>query len=342
MKRVWRGAIVGFGEVARRGHLPAWRASDDFSIVAVVDADPERRELAHRCLPGVEVFPSCNELWHLDALDFVDIAVPPTFHAELAKAALVRGVAVLCEKPLATNWSDYRELAEVSQRRNVPLHTVHNWRHSTAYRTIRALLRSGRLGPVRKVVIQVERDGCASGSAGDWRLLGEVAGGGILADHGWHAFYLALGFLGQFPRAVRALADRRRYAHAEVEDTASCRIEFPRGAAEIDLTWAGSRRFTAWRIEGEHGEIVVEEGELRFASGRTSWARPIPSLSCGSHHPEWFGGVLAEFRSALCNPRASNLVLAGWCAALLAQAYRSIRSGGATVPVSLSALANGG
>ena len=38
-----RGAIIGFGNVAERGHLPAWLARDDMEIVAVAEPDPGGR-----------------------------------------------------------------------------------------------------------------------------------------------------------------------------------------------------------------------------------------------------------------------------------------------------------
>lgn len=336
MTRRRRGALLGFGEMARLGHLPAWRERPEFELVAVVDPNPERLALARQALPHARPCSTLEELWEHGPLDFVDIATPPTFHAAMARAALDRGIAVLCEKPLTTNLAEFLVLAATSRSGGIALHTVHNWRHSPAQRAVSALLQSGRIGRVRRAEIRVEREGCAVGSAGDWRLLGEVAGGGILTDHGWHAFYLVAGWLGGPPRFVRASAEQRRYLHAEVEDTSHCVIEFPSGTAELHLTWAASRRYTAWRIEGERGEIRVEQGVLVLEDERGRMRRPVASLSAGSHHPDWFGAVIEEFRSVLEDPTQSNLAQAGWCVALLSQAYRSIRQGGARVPVSLS------
>lgn len=333
MTRVWRGAVVGFGAVARNGHLRAWIEAPDFELVAVVDADAERLALARADLPGVRTYRSLAALWAEEEVDFIDVATPPTFHGSIAASALSRGVAVLCEKPLTTSLAEYRVLEGSSRQRGLALHTVHNWHHAPAYRAVLGALRRGCVGRVRHIAIRVERNGCAVGSLGNWRLLGEVAGGGILVDHGWHAFYLAMGLSGEEPRSICAALERRRYSGAEVEDTAHCLVQLATATVELELTWAAERRRTEWYIAGERGEIRLVDRELTIDDGHSLVRQSIPSLSHGSHHPEWFTGVVAEFREALQDPQKSNLREAGWCTALLHQAYRSAQMGEVTLPV---------
>lgn len=340
MRRVRRGAVVGFGEVVRKGHLPGWIEAPDFELVAVVDADPERLALARQDLACVHTYNSLPALWAEEKLDFIDIGTPPTFHGGIAAAALAHGVAVLCEKPLTTHLAEYRLLERASRERGVALHTVHNWHFAPAYRRVSEVLRTGRVGRVRHMVVRVERNGCTGGNLGNWRLLGEVAGGGILVDHGWHAFYLVISLSGEEPCSVRATVERRRYRHVEVEDTARCWVQFPTATADIELTWAGTRRWTEWRIFGEEGQILLLDGELTIDDGQSVTREALPRLSEGSYHPEWFGGVLQEFRAALENPQRSNLRESGWCVALLHQAYRSAHAGGVTLSVSWPGLEN--
>ena len=51
-----KGAIIGFGEVARYGHLPTYKESSDVKIVAVVDRTEERCRLARELLPTIATF----------------------------------------------------------------------------------------------------------------------------------------------------------------------------------------------------------------------------------------------------------------------------------------------
>src|SRR5947209_8090688 len=99
------GACIGYGFIASKGHLPAYAAFPEgrapLRIVAVADVCPARRAQALADLPGVRVYESHAELLEKEAgrIDFVDITTPPSAHAEIAHAALDRGLHVLCEKP---------------------------------------------------------------------------------------------------------------------------------------------------------------------------------------------------------------------------------------------------
>ncbi|MCX8070974.1 MAG: Gfo/Idh/MocA family oxidoreductase [Candidatus Binatia bacterium] len=335
--RVWRGAIVGFGEVALHGHLPAWRRQRDFRLVAVCDANPERRALAASVLPEARVYWTLDELLEQERLDFVDIATPPACHAVQVEAAARAGVHVLCEKPLTTSVAEFVHLQKCVRAAGVVLHTVHNWRFSEAFQAMRAAMSEERLGPVRHIAVKTIRQGCAPGAGGLWRLDHEVAGGGILVDHGWHTFYLLADLAGEVPEAVSAAVGRRRYTDVAVEDTAQCRVVFPSATAEIELTWAGAARQTSWAVQAEHGEVRVENGQLSVRGKRGLRRAELPSPAESSHHPHWFDGVIAEFRAALEHPELGrdNLSEAGLCVVLLQQAYRSAKAQGREFKVAL-------
>ena len=112
-----RGAIIGFGEVARNGHWPAYADSREAKIVAVVDRTEERRKAARESLPGVATFATIEELASGAEIDFVDICTPPALHGEPMLDALARGWNVLCEKPLLL---DLIELDKVRGWREEP------------------------------------------------------------------------------------------------------------------------------------------------------------------------------------------------------------------------------
>lgn len=320
------GAIIGFGNMAANGHLPVWRTRSDFRIVAVVDCDPRRRALAAAELPGIRTYGSNDDLFRHEHLDFVDIATPPASHAPGIVAAAQAGVHVLCEKPVTTSVPEYRAVRAAVQRAGVVLHTVHNWKYSEAFRTVRQLLAAGALGPLNAIRFNTARNGCASATRDNWRVQAAVSGGGILVDHGWHAFYLLLALAQERPQRIRAALDRRRYLDAEVEDTAVCAIDFPSLVAEIRLTWAAAERWTEWRLVGEDGELVIDDDEV-VVQGKTARhsQRLGTALSAGSHHPEWFAGVVDSFRRELDEPgaRGLNQAEAEWCLLMLDLAYAS-------------------
>jgi predicted dehydrogenase len=141
-----RAALLGFGHVAEHGHLPAWRARDDFAIAAVADPDPARRAVAQRLLPDARVYADPIAALSEVALDVVDIATPPALHTPLVIRAAQAGCHVLCEKPLTTTLADYRAAVAAVRAAGVTLFTVHNWKHSGQYEQLAALLATGAIG----------------------------------------------------------------------------------------------------------------------------------------------------------------------------------------------------
>lgn len=336
MMAVRHGAIIGFGNVAANGHLPGWREQSDFEIVAVSDPDAQRRVLAESLQPGVRTYATVDELLRRERLDFVDIAAPPSLHAPLIDAAANAGVHVLCEKPLTASLQDYRDIQPAVRRAGIVLHAVHNWKYSEAFGAVQRIVADGALGALSAVSFETERNGCAAASGDNWRVRAAVAGGGILVDHGWHAFYLMLALANEPPQRIRAVTERRRYVDAEVEDTAACTVDFPSLTGEIRLTWAAAERRTRWRVTGEEGELLVDDDRLVLRSKRGEHSRPLSTaLSAGSHHPEWFAGVLDSFRRELDDPaaRGASQTEAEWCLQLLSLAYASGAQDGRTLDV---------
>lgn len=323
---VRQGAIIGFGNVAAQGHVPGWRDDPDFEIVAVADPDAARRGLAAELLPGVRTYGGSEELLRHEHLDFVDIATPPAAHAPAIMAAANAGIHVLCEKPLTTSWREYVDLRAAVCHAGIVLHTVHNWKYSEAFRTVRQLLDDGAVGALSTISFDTARNGCAAATADNWRVRASVAGGGILVDHGWHAFYLLLALAQERPLRIRAALERRRYVDAEVEDTALCAIDFASVSAEIRLTWAASERHTRWQVVGRDGQMTIDDDRLVMQGPGSEQSRRLTTaLSAGSHHPDWFSGVIKEFRQALDDPTVPgvNQAEAELCVLMLNLAYAS-------------------
>jgi predicted dehydrogenase len=334
-----RGAIIGFGNVAVHGHAPGWRRRRDVEIVAVTDTRPAQRALLEAHLPGADWRTSAEALLAEPGLDFVDICAPPSSHAPLIRAALERGLHVLCEKPLVGSPAELEPLVDLAGAKGRVLHTVHNWHHAPIVRRTRELAAEGRIGRVTRVVWETLRTRPAATSGAEdrnWRLDPAVAGGGVLTDHGWHVFYVVQRWIGETPRTVSARLETRRHAGWPVEDTATVRVGFDGAAAEIFLTWAADERRNWAQLTGTEGtlELLDDTIVLRRKGAEERWRCP-PPLSDGSQHPEWFDAVAGQFLAALAAPEAGagNLAEASLCIALEHAARVSSRAGGRGVPV---------
>src|SRR5439155_22422392 len=98
-------------------------------------------------------------------------------------------------------------------RRGPP--TSPSWHHAPIVRRTAARVRGGAMGRVTRVDWHTLRTRPAVTNDGDeenWRLDPRIAGGGVLADHGWHVFYVVQGWIGQPPPSVRARPATPRHA----------------------------------------------------------------------------------------------------------------------------------
>jgi predicted dehydrogenase len=334
---VLRGAFIGFGNVAAKGHLPGWQSRDDAAIVAATDALPARRDAFRAACPNARWHDSVEALLSNERLDFVDICTPPSSHAAIIEQALNAGLHVLCEKPLITRMADAQVVAASAARAGRVVHAVHNWLKSSICQKISALIAEGAIGRTRLIrwrTLRTEPAGAVvPDGATNWRLDPAVAGGGILFDHGWHALYCVVRWAGA-PHAITAQLERRRFREWLLEDTANVTLDLVSGTGEIYLTWAAEERANTIDIEGEQGQITaVDDGiVLKTKSRKQRWSRP-PALSTGSHHEDWFAGVADDFCAAAAAGDGGNLEEAVMCAHLIDLAQRSSAEGGRRLTV---------
>jgi predicted dehydrogenase len=104
--------LIGCGDVAEHGHVPALIRHPKFRIAAVCDVLPQRAELLATRAGNVPSYSDWRKLLQNERLDAVVAALPPEISADVVIACLKRGLAVLDEKPLAASLADGQRLAE--------------------------------------------------------------------------------------------------------------------------------------------------------------------------------------------------------------------------------------
>lgn len=359
MKKL-RGAIVGYGFIMEKGHVAAYRErmaaggpgdrGADVEIVAVADLSPRRRELATAQLPGVRVYADYLTMLDTEAknLDFVDIATPPAEHANVARAALARGLHVLCEKPLATTIADAREMLDLARSAGRVLYPCHNYKHAPVVQAVRRVIATGDIGRVHLVTLQTFRNTHARGVAewrADWRREQRYSGGGIAMDHGSHTFYLAFEWLRAYPTAISARMST--LGAFDTEDDLSCSLRFPTGVASAHLSWQAGVRKVLYTIHGDRGAIRVEDDSIEVARLQTGgevagvqagWKferLDVPSDWMDSSHVTWFNSLFDDFKRQIAKGEwvGREAQEAFLCVQLIQTAYASARDGSRELPL---------
>ena len=325
------GALLGAGNIARDGHLPAYLSTpavrDRLHIAAVADPCPENCAAVAALLPGVRAYADAATLIAAERPDFVDICAPPFAHLPLIELATAAGCHVLCEKPLATTLTDALAARARAERAGVVLFPCHQYHYAPQWLATREALRSGEIGFVRAASISVYRAGANRGSAAwqpTWRTEPSLAGGGILVDHGTHLFYQLHTLFGA-PETVQCRTERR-LPGARTDDTVTVYLRYRRRLARIHLTWAAGRRYTAHLYGGTRGRIACLDDRVVVRGADGERLAPFrEGLSTGSAHSGWFGPLLAAFadRIEARDVRLDRADEAVTVAAYLTYAYES-------------------
>ncbi len=145
--------IVGTGNIAG-GYARDALTHAGIRLVAVTDLDPARAS-AFAAEHDVRAHATLDDLLADDAIDIVVNLTVHHAHFEVTKRALEAGHHVYSEKPLALRSREARELVDLAEARGVRLGCSPSTFLGEAQQTAAALVRNGRLGPVRAVYADV-------------------------------------------------------------------------------------------------------------------------------------------------------------------------------------------
>jgi predicted dehydrogenase len=345
-----KGAVIGYGFISGKGHIPAYlqRSRQDVQIIAVADINEARRELARKVLPEARIYSNYQDLLKAEArnLDFVDISTPPCDHAEIAHAVFDAGLHVLCEKPITTTLEEATLLLEKAKKVKRVFFPCHNYKHAPVVKAIREVIESGRIGEVRSVNLSTYRNTHAKGVTEwntHWRRFHEFSGGGIAMDHGSHSFYLTFDWLKSYPTAITAKMSNLEPAKYDTEDNFTTVLTFPNGLAHCSLSWTAGVRKVIYTIQGTTGAITVDDDDMQIsiqektsgpdvAQGAIRWnteKKTIESDWMDASHVTWFNAMFDQFITAIQqNDYVGKEAQEAYrCIEIITQAYASAKQG---------------
>ena len=283
---------VGAGAMGRTW-LQVLSESEQVELVGLVDLDEAvaRQAAAAAGYPDLAVAGSLERLLdQVDAQAVLNVTVPAA-HASVSTTALLHGLPVLCEKPLAESVRAGLSMiaaAELSGQLLMVSQSRRYWRHLSAYRQQIAAL--GSLGTVSCDFFKAPR-------FGGFR---EEMAYPLLIDMAIHQFDLARDLVGSEPLAVYCESYNPSWSWYRGDAAAQVLFEFAGGSRfsfngswcspGLETSWNGS-----WRVNGEGGTAVWDgdhEPQAVNAAGQS-----IPA-AVGTE-PEQIAGSLAEFVQVL-------------------------------------------
>lgn len=267
-----RVGMIGTSWYADSLHLPSLTSHPDAVVTALCGRNQERAGELARKFHVPHVFADYRELMTSGLVDAVVIATPDDLHHAMTLAAVEAGLHVVCEKPLALNARDAREMAEKADAAGVKHMTFFTLRWFQHTQFVKELVDAGTVGNTSHCQISYVH-GNAREPHYRWRLDGERANG-ILGDLGSHLIDLARWFNGEIVRVAAHLGNYVQRFHEDgrpvvpANDAALLIMEFANGSQGMIHT--SSVAYTGERGLEQHiilyGEKGTIEADLCFAN----------------------------------------------------------------------------
>ncbi|MFZ0285488.1 MAG: Gfo/Idh/MocA family oxidoreductase [Terriglobales bacterium] len=320
--------IVGFGLHAVKRLMPGFQSAANCRVIALSRRTLAEAQESARQYNIPLAFDSAEALCQSPQVDAVFVATPNACHFQDVLLAIRHGKPVLCEKPMAVNANQCRQMVEAALKANVLLGVAQVFRFEESTAWFRDRLAAGQIDKVVFARSEFSFPG-GVGHPRTWINNLSISGGGPIADVGVHCVD-ALRFVLQ-DEVVRVSA--RGFADPqsrEVEAAAAMILEFSRGTlATVTVSFRAEYR-TPFELVGETGVLRADDAfnvehpiqvELR-RGGKVIEAQSVSNKAAYARQVDAFAAVV-EGKMRFPVPGEE-----GWRnQEILDAAYRSIKSG---------------
>ncbi|RMH67958.1 MAG: gfo/Idh/MocA family oxidoreductase [Bacteroidetes bacterium] len=233
-------ALVGLGYYSTQILGPALQHTQDVELRGIVTGTPAKAERwkAQYGIPEANIYnyETFDRIADNEAIDIIYVVLPNSMHAEYTIRAAEAGKHVICEKPMALNAEECRQMIQACRDAGVQLTIGYRMQFEPHTQEVMRLGQEQVFGPVRMVQAGA---GYREGRADHWKLK-KAMGGGAMMDMGVYSLQAARYITGEEPIAVTAQTHTTRpELFTEVDETTMFQLEFPGGAVATLYTSFG-------------------------------------------------------------------------------------------------------
>jgi len=150
-----RLGFIGAGWWATSNHIPLLAQREDVELTAVCRLGKDELRVVQEKFGFPYATEDYRAMLNEVALDAVIVASPHTWHYEHARAALERGLHVMCEKPMCTQAAHARELVRLAQEKNLHLLVPYGWHYKPFIQEAKRQMDAGAIGEVEYVLCHI-------------------------------------------------------------------------------------------------------------------------------------------------------------------------------------------
>jgi len=247
-----RGALVGTGFFANM-QMRAWQNIAEANIAAVCDLDKDKARAFADTYDIPKVYSDVDDLLDNEALEFVDIVTRPDSHLLLVEKAAAKGLAILCQKPLAPTFEEAQQIVRVSKESNVPFMVNENWRWQAWYQEIKKLVETGTLGQLFHATVHMRTGDGRGENPYSHQPYFKTYPRMLIFETGVHFIDTLRMFLGEVEQVYAV--HRRINANIAGEDFSLITLSFESGATAV----IDANRYTEPKVKSEaFGRVTLE------------------------------------------------------------------------------------
>ena len=244
--------VLGTANIARGCTIPGMKLAEDCELYAIAGRSLEKAESFKQEFGFEKAYGSYEDLIADKDVQAVYIPLPNGLHLKWVKEALNAGKHVICEKPLALNARDAKEMFDTAKKNGVYLMEAYAYLHTPYMESLKNDVASGIIGSVD----YIETAFVTQGYTEDIRLHKDM-GGGAMYDLGCYCTTMILSLIDSEPEYVKAIAE---FTDLGVDAMTTGIIRFGNGArAAFDVGMVlgvkTDSRYDRLYIHGSKGSI---------------------------------------------------------------------------------------
>ncbi len=140
-----RVAVVGCGFWSRF-QVPAWLELSEVDCVAVCDVDEAKARQTAKNFGIREFYSDAARMIREERPDVLDVITSPSTHHEMVRLAAATKTPVICQKPMANDFSEAKAMVSLCQEAQIPFFVHENWRWQLPIRELKKTLDSDKIG----------------------------------------------------------------------------------------------------------------------------------------------------------------------------------------------------
>jgi len=153
-KKDYAIAHIGCGGIVQYAHMPAYKNAG-FNVIGAYDIDPENAKKVAEGYGGIKVYDTLEEVLADEAVEIVDIAVPPWVQLDIVKQVAAAKKHMLCQKPLSNTFAEAVEIVQIAKDAGLKQALQQQMRWDAGIAAAREIINKGWIGTPTDAQIQV-------------------------------------------------------------------------------------------------------------------------------------------------------------------------------------------